>query len=150
MTPLVTKFPISLSQQVFWNLDGLDPSHSDMSISNHLLHLPFSGLRLETDADNIPTGDIKGNKPNSTFDFWSRPQNLPHNLDDTFLVTRQQPWSMYHAPTAKLSSPVSGITLDLYTDQEALHAVTWEAENGDYASNAPLQIPQKPKANVKM
>ncbi|CAL5866559.1 uncharacterized protein PFLUO_LOCUS768 [Penicillium psychrofluorescens] len=138
VTPLVAAFPISLSQQVFWNLGGfLSPSsssdpaeESSTRLRDHSLHLPFSGMRLDADEHGIPTGDIKGNPPNSTFDYWSRPRAPSEPLDDTFLVNRRQPWDMHAAPVATLANNHSGIKLDLYTNQEALHTVTWEQPEG--------------------
>lgn len=133
VTPIGASFPISLSQQVFWNLDGLDSSHSEeRTVSDHNLALPFSGMRLDTDESDIPTGDIRGNRANSTFDFWSKPRKIgPTPLDDTFLISRRQPWSMYTAPVASLKSEKSGVKMELYTDQEALHVVTWDKETGE-------------------
>lgn len=151
VTPTMAKSPISLSQQVFWNLDGF-ANNSSKTISDHTLHLPFSGLRLATDQDRVPTGDLIGNKVSSTYDFWSAPRPLAIGIssgvetnsncgggggatnctgyDDTFLISRSQPWSKDNSPVAALSSPRSGITLDLYTDQEALHLLTWNDKDG--------------------
>ena len=146
VTPTMAKSPISLSQQVFWNLDGFAEG-STQTISDHNLHLPFSGMRLATDQVGIPTGDVVGNKLNSTYDFWSASKTLGSGLragdtnrscgeakcagyDDTFLISRSQPWSKDNSPVATLSSPQSGIRLDLYTDQEALHVLTWNEVDG--------------------
>lgn len=146
VTPTMAKSPISLSQQVFWNLDGFAEG-STKTVAEHTLHLPFSGLRLAADQDGIPTGDIIGNKVNSTYDFWSASRSLATGLravetssknggakctgyDDTFLISRSQPWSKDNSPVATLSSPQSGIKLDLYTDQEALHVLTWNEADG--------------------
>lgn len=134
--------PINLSHQVFWNLDGFAAS-SGKTVANHTLHLPFSGLRLETSKDGIPTGDIKGNKLNSKYDFWSTARPLGIGLsqaegedggyNDAFLVSRSQPWSQDTHPVAILASPNSGIKLELYTDQEALHMLTWNEPHGKQA-----------------
>lgn len=149
VTPTMAKSPISLSQQVFWNLDGFT-RNSTKTVGDHTLHLPYSGLRLDTDQDGIPTGDIRGNKLNSTYDFWSTSRPLSAGLnkaesnskcsakctgyDDTFLISRSQPWSKDNNPVATLASPHSGIKLDLYTDQEALHVLTWNAQDGERAA----------------
>ncbi|KAH8692265.1 hypothetical protein BGW36DRAFT_431486 [Talaromyces proteolyticus] len=45
--------------------------------------------------------------------------------DDIFLIARSQPWKKEDHPVATLYSAHSGITVDLYTDQEALHLHTW-------------------------
>lgn len=81
----------------------------------------------------MPTGDIRGNQANSTYDFWSAARRIgPVPLDDTFVVNRRQPWSSDTKPVATLASARSGISLDIYTDQEALHAVTWEDDSGKF------------------
>jgi aldose 1-epimerase len=142
VTPTRMSSPIGLSQQVFWNLDGFTDV-STKTVVGHELNLPFSGLRLETAEDGIPTGDIKGIKLNSTFDFWSSPKslgtrlgNMPDRgkdgLDDTFLISRQQPWNKDQHPVATLASPSSGVKLELYTDQEAIHLLTWNAPDGSF------------------
>jgi aldose 1-epimerase len=122
--------PINLSHKTFWNLDGFRKGSE--TVEEHRLHLPFSGLRLEEDEYQIPTGDIKGNKRGSTYDFWSSSKLLAGGLarkgsyDDLFLVNRPQPWETGSNPVASLSSARSGITLDMYTDQEAVRIVTWD------------------------
>jgi aldose 1-epimerase len=132
--------PINLSLKTFWNLDGFRPGSE--TIEEHRLHLPFSGLRLEEDEHKIPTGDIKGNKQNSPYDFWSTPRLLAGGLahkdtyDDLFLVSRSQPWEKNSNPVASLSSARSGIKVDLYTDQQALRLVTWDG--GENCKFAPL------------
>ncbi|KAL2833068.1 putative aldose 1-epimerase family protein [Aspergillus pseudoustus] len=145
-TPTRKPSPINISQQVFWNLDGF-AANSSRTIAEHRLHLPLSGLRIETDAEGIPTGDLKANKLGSAYDFWSGDGKLlgrgleqlrecpasRHPLsqrgtdgyDENFLVVRSQPWKKEDQPVASLSSDHSGITVDLYTDQEALHVQTW-------------------------
>lgn len=123
--------PINLSHMTYWNLDGFRSGSE--TIKEHRLHLPYSGLRLDEDANKIPTGDIKGNQKHSPYDFWSSPRLLSRGLahkggsyDDLFLVTRPQPWEMDSKPVASLSSARSGITAELYTDQEAVRLVTWD------------------------
>jgi len=122
--------PINLSQMTYWNLDGFRKGSE--TIEEHRLQLPFSGLRLEEDAKKIPTGDIKGNKKQGPWDFWSSPRLIARGLalreryDDLFLISRPQPWEKDSNPVASLSSAKSGITVDMYTDQEAVRVVTWD------------------------
>ncbi|KAB8258818.1 putative aldose 1-epimerase family protein [Aspergillus pseudonomiae] len=149
VTPTRKPSPINMSQQVFWNLDGLSGNYSSSSaqtILEHELHLPFSGLRIGTDDEGIPTGDLKANKKGSPYDFWSAPKTVGHygigkpgsrGYDDTFLISRFQPWKKEDHPVASLSSARSGIKVELYTDQEALHVHTW--------NNKPDQVPLKRK-----
>ncbi|KAM3426612.1 hypothetical protein NHJ13734_009359 [Beauveria thailandica] len=124
VTPLLHEYPISLSQQVFWTLNGLRGS------ADHALHLPYGGMRLEQDGNGVPTGSIVGNKRGSSLDFWSGPRKPSETLDDTFLINRRGGWEMNTAPVASLSSNDSGISVDLYTNQEALHVVTWDDYSG--------------------
>lgn len=120
--------PINLSHQTFWNLDGF----ANGTLAEQTLHLPFSGLRLEEDDDGLPTGTIKGNIKGSCNDFWSGPRligdcvNDENRLNDLYLVTRRSPWEKDSRPVASLSSPKSGITVDMYTDQEAIRLLTWD------------------------
>jgi aldose 1-epimerase len=124
--------PINLSHKTYWNLDGFCPGSE--TIEEHRLHLPFSGLRLEEDEHQVPTGDIKGNKKHSPYDFWSAPRLLAAGLahkdtyNDLFLVNRPQPWEKDSNPVAVLSSARSGITVEMYTDQEAVRLVTWDGD----------------------
>ncbi|KAK8126996.1 aldose-1-epimerase [Apiospora kogelbergensis] len=145
VTPTKKAGPINMSQQAFFNLDGFK-SNATRTIQDHTLHLPFSGLRFGADELGIPTGDILAGKQHGQHDFWSaaspigerlrqRPGELQHcchseggtccGYDETFLVSRSQPWKKEDSPAAILSSPRSGITMELYTDQEALHVHTW-------------------------
>ncbi|KAI1766323.1 putative aldose 1-epimerase family protein [Hypoxylon sp. FL1150] len=133
--------PVSLSQQVFWNLDGFS-STSTKTVLEHALRLPHSGLRFAVDKSGVPTGDILSNPENSVFDFWSKHQKIgdalrnksshakePYTqLDDTFLVMRPQHWKMEDGPIAVLSSEHSGIQIELFTNQEALRVHTWKGE----------------------
>lgn len=135
--------PVSLSQQVFWNLDGFS-STSTKTVLEHTLKLPYSGLRFAVDQDGVPTGDILSNPENSAFDFWSKHQRIGdalrdgssrtreryRQLDDTFLVMRPQPWKMEDGPAAILASEHSGIQVELFTNQESLHVHTWKAGPG--------------------
>jgi aldose 1-epimerase len=136
VTPL-GKSPINLSYQVFWNLDGFREG-SPKTVRDHILYLPFSGLRLETDQDGAPTGNIRGNRMNSTYDFWSMPRPLGVGLtegetgySDTFLISRSQAWSRDAEPVATLASMYSGVQLELYTDQDAVHLLTWNEKDGE-------------------
>ncbi|KAK4067250.1 uncharacterized protein Triagg1_7693 [Trichoderma aggressivum f. europaeum] len=145
VTPTRTRdpVPINLSHRTYWNLDGFRKGSE--TVEEHRLHLPFSGFRLEEDENQIPTGDLKGNKPGSEFDFWSSPKLLAGGLarkgsyDDLFLVNRHQPWEVGSNPVASLSSAKSGITVDMYTDQEAVRLVTWDNSK---ATNLTLKAAQ--------
>ncbi|KAF2757702.1 galactose mutarotase-like protein [Pseudovirgaria hyperparasitica] len=130
------KTPIMLSSHVYWNLDGFqnpDTTNTD----NHTLHLPYSGQRVGVDNILIPDGTILPNQQYSVNDFWSSPKQLGANLtspdihgncgfncsgyDTCYLVNRAQngPYDWHTAPVASLYSAFSGITVDVYSDQDA-------------------------------
>lgn len=134
-TRVTHPIPINLSLKTYWNLDGfVGPDKRPRTVAEHRLHLPFSGLRLEEDAGHIPTGDIKANRQGSAYDFWSSPKHLGEGIaqtsgrgyDDLFLVSRRQPWERDSTPVASLSSPLSGVTVSMYTEEEALRIITWD------------------------
>lgn len=120
--------PINLSHQTFWNLDGFRPG-SPGTVADHTLHLPFSGLRLEEDETSVPTGNIKGNPTGSCHDFWSETKEMATCLgrkggyNDLYLISRRE---RDDGAVATLSSHRTGISVDMYTDQEAIRLLTWE------------------------
>ena len=122
VTPTRTRFrvPINLSYKTFFNLDGFHKGSE--TIEERRPRLPFSGLRLEEDEHGIPTGDIKGNRIDSAYNFWSAPKMLSKSLshlgvlDDLFLLQRPNPWNKDSSLVATLSFDRSGISVDLYTD----------------------------------
>jgi aldose 1-epimerase len=150
LTPVRDSSPVSVSQQVFWNLDGFAP-HTNRTVAQHKLRLPYSGFRFAMDESNIPTGDMKSNARGSAFDFWSGERRIKDRqtsnsanapgIDETFLIARSQPWHKDDKAVAILQSDYSGIKMELYTDQEALHVHSWNSVNG---------APAKPLSSVTM
>ncbi len=151
-TILMPGGPTDLGQQVFFNLDGLRTVNGSKTVLNHKLHLPLSGLRFGIDEEGIPTGDLLGNKKNGQYDLWSAPRNVstmlgPRDaatsaLEETFVVQHKNPpprgqGENVEHPAAILSSDHSGITMEIYTDQDALRVHTWDDEkNGVYLPRA--------------
>ena len=154
-----TPSPVSMSQQVFWNLDGFNRD-STHTVTNHTLKLPYSGLRFDVDEEGVPSGDLRGNLKGSLYDFWSDSTRLdkidsnnsmaegearkaPPTFDEIFMISRSQPWKREDGPAAVLASDRSGITVELYTDQEALRVHTWDSKDGKRSFSAiiikPLQ-----------
>lgn len=134
VTPLLKAGPINFSQQVFFNLDGFRPNASD-TVLDHKLHLPEAGMRFDVDDRGIPTGDIRSNAEGKEFDFWSTPKYVGKELqeqgsllDVTYLLSHKPLGDKEDDPVAILSSHLSGITMELYTDQDALHVHTWDDE----------------------
>lgn len=141
LTPVRLSSPVSLSQQVFWNLDGFS-SASNQTVAHHKLWLPFSGMRFATDDRGVSTGNIMANAKGSFLDFWSGEkllleglQNASNHLDETFVLTGSQPSTGNNRPVAILSSDLSGIRAELYTDQGALHIHSWSSKTGTNTSS---------------
>jgi len=94
------------------------------------------------DSILIPTGDILGNAPKSYNDFWSEPKQLGAEsgspefvgYDTCFINSRPSTpdWRDAH-PVARLSSPWSGIQLEIFTDQDAFQVYTCSGQNGTIA-----------------
>lgn len=149
---LTKKTPIMLSSHTYWNLDGFANNETNTAL-NHTLYMPFSGQRVDVDNILIPTGDIIANKPGSVNDFWSAPKQIGANItspelvnncgfnctgyDTCYLVNRAQngpyDWREDGGFVASLSSPWSGITVDVYTDQDAFQVYSCNGQNGSMA-----------------
>ncbi|KAK2024497.1 putative aldose 1-epimerase family protein [Colletotrichum zoysiae] len=150
VTPLLVAGPINLSQQVFLNLDGFRSSPASPSIMpggadgntslmqaqklspSHRLQLPSSGMRFAVDSQGIPTGDLLSNRKGGENDFWSSAKTVlegRHGLDNIFSVAHRHPEHKMSNPAAILSSTYSGISMSLYTDQDALRVNTWGGSN---------------------
>lgn len=116
-------------------------------------------MRFDTDEEGVPSGDLRGNLKGSLYDFWSdgrrldeihpnhsmaegEARKLTQTFDEIFMISRSQPWKREDGPAAVLASDRSGITVELYTDQEALRVHTWDSKDGKRSFSAvvgPLQ-----------
>ena len=105
------------------------------------MHLPYSGQRVAVDGILIPNGTILPNEQGGVFDFWSSPKKLGANLtspdlvggcgsgcvgyDTCWLVNREQngpyDWRV-SGPVATVSSPFSGIQIDIFSEPSWVHA----------------------------
>ena len=140
VTPLLAEGgPLNLAQQVFFNLDGLRTSGNN-TVLDHKLHLPLSGMRFGVDELGVATGDVLSNRKGKEHDFWSGSKEIRDALkanhqgssyDETFMLSHRHPDTKRENPAAILSSARSGITMEVYTDQDALHVHTWDQKNGE-------------------
>ncbi|KAM0455889.1 hypothetical protein ACHAPV_002982 [Trichoderma viride] len=145
------KTPIMLSSHTYWNLDGFANNQTQTAL-NHTLHLPYGGQRVDVDGFLIPTGDIVANKKDTANDFWSEPKQLGKGFQqsgikencgnnctgfDTCYLTNRGALGNFdwrtEGPVASLSSPWSGIHLDVYSDQDAFQVYTCNGQNGSMA-----------------
>ena len=111
--------------------------------------MPYSGQTIGIDNIEVPNGTILGSQQYSINDFWSAPKQLGSNItspeivgncgfncsgyDNCFLVNRDQdgPYDWREkGPVVTLSSPWSGIQIDVFTDQEALQVYSCNNQNG--------------------
>ncbi|KAG4437844.1 hypothetical protein IFR05_006690 [Cadophora sp. M221] len=145
---LEQKTPIMLSSHVYWNLDGFANNETATAL-NHTFHLPYGGQRIDTDPILIPTGNILANEKDGLNDFWSKPKQIGANFtnpdllgncggnctgyDTCYLTNRVAPYSWDALPVATLSSSWSGISVDVYTDQDAFQMYSCGGQNGSVA-----------------
>ena len=98
---------INLTHHSYFNLDG-----HDENVLNQKVFVESEKI-LETDSDNIPTGNFT-DLNNHKFDFRS-PQQCPESIDNSFVVEKTN-----HAAAALYSSK-NNLKMDVYTDQPSVH-----------------------------
>ncbi|ORX95099.1 galactose mutarotase-like domain-containing protein [Clohesyomyces aquaticus] len=157
------KTPIMLSSHTYWNLDGFQNPETPTAL-NHTLHMPYSGQRISTDGILIPDGIILPNLQYSVNDFWSSPKQLGANFsapeihgncgtnctgyDTCYIVNRDQngpfDWRT-SGPVATLSSPWSGIQVDIFSDQEAFQVYSCGGQNGTLPIKSTQGLDSRPR-----
>lgn len=135
--PLDEPTPIMLANHVYWNLDAFS-NPSDNTILNHTLHMPYAARFIEIDNIEVPNGSI-GTTAGTFLDF-TTPKPIGRDIaqavnacglgctgyDNAFILDRPR----YSAPEATdvsvltMSSNVTGIQLDIYTNQQSLQIYT--------------------------
>ncbi|MCJ1444275.1 MAG: hypothetical protein MMC23_004776 [Stictis urceolatum] len=134
--------PIMLANHVYWNL-GAFVSGPDSTILNHTLYMPYSKRMIGIDGIEVPTGEIL-TTADTPFDF-TTPKQVGADIlnakacgtgcvgyDNAFIIDRPR----YSAPedsslsVLQLSSPETGITLDLKTNQQSLQIYSCVGQNG--------------------
>lgn len=124
------------------------------------MSLPYSGQRVAVDGILIPTGDIAPNLPYSVNDFWTAPKQVGANFsspdlvgncgtgcrgyDNCWLVNREQngPYNWrQEGPVASIASAYTGITVDVFTEQQAFQVYSCNGMNGPLSSLAPNPQP---------
>ncbi|KAK8919903.1 hypothetical protein H634G_02842 [Metarhizium anisopliae BRIP 53293] len=145
------KTPIMLSSHTYWNLDGF-ANNQTSKVFNHTLHMPYAGFRVGVDNILIPTGELLPNKKGGVNDFWSEPKQIGASFGDEGMVNNcgfnctgydncfinnrgaigPYDWRK-QGPVTTLSSPWSGIQLDVFTDQDAFQIYSCNGQNGTMA-----------------
>lgn len=141
--PLDEPTPIMLANHVYWNL-GAFSNPSDLTILNDTLHMPYSARYVQIDNIEVPNGTI-GIVNGSSLDFTS-PKQIGRDIlnaiddcgfnctgyDNAFILDRPR----YSAPEATdisvltMYSNVTGIQLDVYTNQQSLQLYACDNLNG--------------------
>lgn len=132
-----------LANHVYWNLDAFS-NPSDLTILNDTLHMPYSARYVQIDNIEVPNGTI-GIVNGSSLDFTS-PKQIGRDIldavddcglnctgyDNAFILDRPR----YSAPEATdisvltMYSNVTGIQLDVYTNQQSLQLYACDNLNG--------------------
>ena len=156
--PLDESTPIMLANHVYWNLDAFT-NPSDTTILNNTLYMPYSDRYIEIDNIEVPNGTI-GIVNNTFLDFTS-PKQIGTDIDNAvnacglgctgydnaFILDRPR----YSAPEATdisvltMSSNVTGIQLDIRTNQQSLQIYT--CNNIALMANIPVKQNQQHSTN---
>ncbi|KAJ2895086.1 putative aldose 1-epimerase protein [Zalerion maritima] len=148
MTAFATtkKTPIMLTSHAYWNLDGFQNTETSL-IFNHSLHMPYSGMRVGVDNILIPTGELLPNYKGGVNDFYSESKEIGSSFgdpdlqnncgwectgyDNCYVANRlgQYDWEV-DGYIASISSPWSGIKLDIFSDQEAFQFYSCNFQDG--------------------
>jgi len=141
--PLDEPTPIMLANHIYWNLDAF-ANPADTTILNNTLHMPHAARYIEIDSIEVPNGTI--GIVNDTFLDFTSPKQIGRDIemavdacglgctgyDNAFILDRPR----YSAPEATdlsvltMSSNVTGIQLDIKTNQQNLQIYTCDNLNG--------------------
>ena len=150
--PLNDPTPIMLANHVYWNL-GAFVNTAAQTVLNNKLHMPYSDRYIQIDGIEVPNGTI-GMVEGTALDF-TTPTLIGKNINDTyngcgtgctgydnaFIIDR--PSSSGPESTdltlLSMSSPETGIKLDVRTNQHSLQLYSCNGENGTIPVKASQQ-----------
>ncbi|CAK3946704.1 Aldose 1-epimerase [Lecanosticta acicola] len=141
--PVNEATPIMLANHIYWNL-GAFVTQDAKTILNDTLYMPYADRYIQTDGILVPNGSIA--LTNGTALDFTKPTKLGPNLmkatdfcgtgctgiDNAFILDRS-PYAAPRDPGLKvlqLSSPVTGIQMDLETNQGGLQIYSCVGQNG--------------------
>lgn len=141
--PVNEATPIMLANHIYWNL-GAFVTEDAKTILNDTLYMPYADRYIQTDGILIPNGSI-GLTNGTALDF-TKPTKLGPNLEkadgfcgtgctgiDNAFITDRSPYAAPKDPGLKvlqLSSPVTGIQMDLETNMGGLQIYSCVGQNG--------------------
>ncbi|KAJ7118624.1 galactose mutarotase-like protein [Mycena crocata] len=116
------KTPIMVTQHIYWNLDGFQYGSDD--IMAHQLQIP-GGRVIEVDGNRVPTGNLIP-VPGTPFDFRAAHAIRVAFDEDPSFLGYDYAWIYDDTSVGKtaLWSGLSGIRLDIETDQPAVQVYT--------------------------
>lgn len=150
--PLDAPTPIMLTAHPYFNLDAFADA-GNPTVLDHTLHMPYSSRYIEIDNTEVPTGQIgtvtaSSDAQSRLLDFTS-PRIIGSSInaeihqcgfdctgiDTNFLIDRPPSSGAETTaiPVLTLSSNLTGIKFDLYTNQQALIVYTCNKLNGTIA-----------------
>jgi aldose 1-epimerase len=115
---------INLTNHAYWNLGGIENG----DVKQHVLQINAEHY-LPTDADLIPTGDIRAVK-DTPLDFTtarpigSRLKEMPHKQYDLCYVIDKPPASERLCAAARVVEPTSGRVMEVLTTQPGIQFFT--------------------------
>ncbi|KAL8781294.1 MAG: hypothetical protein Q9213_006069 [Squamulea squamosa] len=141
--PLDEPTPIMLANHVYWNLGAFVDS-AGSTVLNDTLSMPYAARYIEIDNIEVPTGAI--GTVNGTFLDFTSPKQIGRDIDsainncgynctgydNAFIIDRPR----YSGPESTdlsmltMKSNVTGIQLDVYTNQQSLQIYTCNNMNG--------------------
>lgn len=135
--------PIMLANHVYWNL-GAFTQGTNATVLNDTLYMPYADRYIPVDSLEVPLGTL-GIVNNTALDFASAPKQIGADIlnadycgancigyDNAFILDRPSYTLDEDAGFSVLtmSSPATGIQLDVLTNQQGLQIYSCVGQNG--------------------
>lgn len=153
-TALNEATPIMLANHIYWNLDGF----KSPTIFNDTLWMPYSDRYIDIDNIEVPTGNISTVASYPPLDFTS-PKQVGRDLlnshlagynstgyDNAYILDRP-PYTgdmSSNFPVISMWSPVTGIKMDVSTNQAGIQFYSCVGQNG----TIPVKASQQARNNA--
>ncbi|KAG8528276.1 uncharacterized protein KY384_007193 [Bacidia gigantensis] len=141
--PLDELTPIMLANHVYWNLDAFT-NPDDATVLNNTLHMPYARRYIGIDNIEVPTG-VLNTVAGTPLDFTS-PKQIGRDIntainscgfnctryDNAFILDRPGSSGVDSTDLSMLTlaSPVTGIQVDVWTNQQSVQIYSCNGQNG--------------------